>query len=202
MSFTALELVAAATTEDDGSGVAGPIFIFVFIAIAAAISTAFFTRRNRKAKEDAVGASASGGAVEALAVVLAPAPPFPEALAQVRAALADTGPEPKITRYSSPVLVVGTDSIIVRDKKLGTLVTIAASDIVKLEARTAQITPKGTFVARNYPAVWVTVRRGAAEASVPLVPVVGSYEKISDAQAQALAAEIATRIGLGTKPTA
>lgn len=197
MFFTALELVAAATTEDDGSGVAGPIFIFVFIAIAAAISTAFFTRRNRKAKQ-----AATGGEANALAVVLAPAPPFPEALAQVRAALGETTPEPKITRYTSPVLVVGTDSIVVRDKKLGTLVTIAASDIVKLEARAAQITPKGTFMDRTYPAVWVTVRRGGTEASVPLVPVVGSYEKISEAQAQTLAAEIATRIGLGTKPTA
>jgi hypothetical protein len=40
------------------------------------------------------------------------------------------------------------------------------------------------------------VRHGAAEAKVAIAPIVGVYDKISPAQALALAAEISARLGL------
>ncbi|MDY0910476.1 hypothetical protein [Microbacterium sp. CFBP9034] len=87
-------------------------------------------------------------------------------------------------------LRAATDSLTIRDKKIGEIVSIPLKDIVSIEARDASLTPKGTFLPRTYPSLWITVRRDDVELAVALTPIVGAYDRVSQSDAAAMAAEL------------
>ena len=188
-AFT-LSIIAAAAS-DDINGPAVVFFKWIGIAVVIVVAGILFSRRNRKSVE-----AATAGLVDAVAFVIAPAPPLPESIIQVRSLLGETSAPPAITRYTRPVVTVSATGVTISDKRLGLLVSIPAADIAGVEARLSTIKPKGAIVARKFPAVWITVRRAAAEAVIAVAPIDGQYEKVSLEQAQVFAREVARRVGL------
>lgn len=179
----------AAASED--SGIVGPLIIGVFVGLAALATSAVFSRRNRKTVE-AAAEEVEGG----LVFIVAPAPPLPESLDALRAAFGEGPVTPALTRYSHPVITANGDGIEIRDKKGNHLVTLDRTEIVSIDARPATIKPKGTILARTWPSIWITARRGTAEATVALTPIVGAYTPLSAKDAEALAAELRRRVAL------
>ena len=182
--------LAAASTEDASSPFVGFVLLVLGVGLGSFIVTRFFSRKSREAVD-----SATGGAVDTFAVLVAPAPPFPDAIAALRALVGETSPAPQITRYTKPVVTVGSVGLTISDKKLGTLLTIPVADISGIESKPATIRPKGTILPRVFPAIWVSAKRGTAEASIALAPIVGAYTKVSPARAQAIATELAAKLG-------
>ncbi|MGV8885413.1 MAG: hypothetical protein ACOH1T_07470 [Microbacteriaceae bacterium] len=196
MLFTLAVLTAAAEQDSEA---ASPVF-YVIMAVGFGFVIYFSTRfANRKSRESLE--SASNGATEGYAAVIAPAPPFPEAISAARTLLAEPTPEPRITRYTRAVVRAGRQGLTISDKKNGTFLSIPAADIVSIIARPATIRPRGTFIPRNFPSASVTVRRGDAQVELALVPIVGMYDKVSPAEAVAFAAELNSRVQRREQPS-
>lgn len=194
MTVLTLDTIAAASTAADDSGPGSFIFIAVAIALAGAVTTLIFRRRSQASKD-----AATGGVADVFAFIIAPAPPLADRVAELRTLVGETTAPPRMTRYTRPVVVGNYVALTISDKKAGALVTIPASYVVSIEARPVALKPHGTLIATSYPAVWVTVRRDATEVSVALAPIVAPYDKVSPAEAQALATELAIRLGLLTR---
>ncbi|QIG39399.1 hypothetical protein G5T42_07810 [Microbacterium sp. 4R-513] len=161
------------------------IIVFASVAIAAIVGKAIFARRAKASVASTVPGATAGAAIR-----IAPAPPFPADVARLRALLGQPTPAPRITRYTIPVVTVDNRSLIIRDKKIGEILVIPLEDIASIEARDASLRPKGTFLSRTYPSLWVTVRRGTTELTVPLTPLVGAYDKARPSDVAAMAAEL------------
>lgn len=180
---------AESTSSSDGSvDIFFYVILFVLLSLVVLVMKWIFARRA-KAKV----AGTASGASDGRAIRIAPAPPFPDDVARVRALLGVTSPAPRITRYTVPVVVTDANALTIRDKKIGEIVSIPLNDIVSVEARDAAIAPKGTFLARTYPSLWVTVRRDTSELAVALTPIVGAYNKVGQADVETMAAELAAR---------
>ena len=190
LSAIASDVQTVVLAADGGFDFAGPLFIFVAIALAAAMMSWIFSRRSKASKD-----AATGGVADSFAVVIAPAPPLAENIARLRELVGETSPEPKITRYTRPVVTADERGLTVSDKKLGAFLTIPAADIVSVEARPTSLRPQGTLVATSYPSVWVSVRRGDLAHSAAFTPIVGAYNKVTDAEASSIASTLSARLG-------
>jgi hypothetical protein len=188
MSVFVLSAITAASSSGDDIGFARYLIPGISVAIGLAIVGWFF---NRRAKEntDAV----SGGAVNAFGFVIAPASPLVDTLTQLRELVGDTSPMPTISRFSRPVVTVDEAGIKVGEKKPGVYLTIAAADIVSVEAGPAKHKP--ALVPMTLPSIWFGVRHDGKELKLPFAPIV-SANQTTRAQALALAAEISARLGL------
>jgi hypothetical protein len=183
----------AAQASDDGRDPTGIILRIVAVTLTVAAFGWFFARRARKSRE-----AATGGRADGFAFIIAPAPPLADKVAELRSLVGETSPAPRITRYSRLAVAADERGLTINDAKAGPLVTVPVSDIVSIEARPATLKPAGTLIATTFPAVWLEARRGDAQVSVALAPIVGAYNKVSPAEAQTIAMEITTRLGLPT----
>lgn len=190
MSFVSSALILAASTSDEGVSIGFYVILFALLGLVVIVMRRFFAGRA-KTSVDGV----TGDAPDALAIRIAPAPPFPDDVARLRALVGDASPEPRITRYTVPVVTVDSDALVVRDKKIGHIVSVPLTDIASVKARVTPIKPKGTIVTRKYPALVLTVTRNGTDLPVALTPVVGAYDKIAVSDAEALAAELTARLG-------
>lgn len=184
------DVFAQTGAPSDGST---DFFFYVILAAVLALVTIVmraFIARRAKASVAGTASGASDGPV----IRIAPAPPFPEDVARLRALLGEATPAPRITRYTVPVVTTDDQSLRIRDKKIGEIVSIPLRDIASIEARDASITPKGTLLARTYPSMWVTVRRGTTELAVALTPVAGAYDKLPKSDVAAMASELNSRL--------
>lgn len=180
-------LTETTTTSSDGGGV-DLVFYVILIALLAVVVFVMKTIFARRAARKVAGAA--GDASESLTIRIAPAPPFPDDVARVRALLGEAAPAPRITRYSVPTITVDAQSLRIRDAKIGDIVVIPLNAITAVESRDASIKPKGTLVAQAYPSLWITVTTGSEQLAVALTPVTGAYGKVRPADAEALAAQI------------
>lgn len=185
-----LSAALASTSADAGEGSRLPFYAIMF---ALLVGVTLLVRKIFAGRaKGSVDAVASG----ALRIRIAPAPPFPEDVARLRALLADSSAEPRITRYTVPVVTADAQALVIADKKNGQIVSIPSADVTRVEARPASIKPKGTVRTLSYPSVWVTVAREGTELVVPLTPLVGTYDKVSEKDAEAIATELAARLGV------
>ncbi|TXK17277.1 hypothetical protein [Homoserinibacter sp. GY 40078] len=102
---------------------------------------------------------------------------------------------PRITRYTRPVVVADPSSLVISTKHRAFL-TIPASSIVSIDSGIEALRPKGVIGPRKFPAVRVSVRRGDETATIALPPITGMYDKVRQADAAALAAELAGLLGV------
>lgn len=192
MSISALKFqLTPAAAASEGFDPVGPIIIIASVVLAALLMTWIFRRRSKASLN-----AATGDGSDALAFVIAPAPPWPDSVAVLRELVGETSPEPRITRYSRPVVAVDGRGLTISEKKIGRIVSVSSADVVSVEARAASIRPKGTLVESAYPSVWIRVRRGEAEGFFALTPIIGAYTKISDVEAESIAVEVASRLGV------
>ena len=186
--------ISAAASESEGNS---PVF-YIILAVGIGLVT-FFSNRIAQRKSRKSLTAATDGLVDGYTAIIAPAPPFPDAIRRMRDLLAETTPEPRITRYTRGVVLADSTGLTISDEKNGTFLTIPAADIVSIEARMATIKPRGVIIPRRFPAALVKVRRSGAEAEIALVPIVGTYNKVTPVEAATFAAELSSRVGL-TKP--
>jgi hypothetical protein len=186
--ITLSTISSEASTTSSGSGGADLMFYVILIALLAVVVFVMKTIFARRAARKVAGAT--GDAVASIAIRIAPAPPFPDDVARVRALLGETSPAPQITRYSVPVITTDAQSLRIRDAKIGEIACIPLSAIAAIDARDASIKPKGTFVAQTYPSLWITVATASEQLSVALTPVTGAYGKVRPADVEALAADL------------
>ena len=183
--------ISAAASDSEGTS---PVFYVIMAAIFALITFVMNRIVQRKSRKSLT--AATDGLVDGYTAIIAPAPPFPDAIRRMRDLFAETTPEPRITRYTRGVVLANSTGLTISDKKNGTFLTIPAADIVSIEARTATIKPRGLILPREFPAALVTVRRSGAEAEIALVPIVGTYNKVTPAEAATFAAELSSHVGL------
>ena len=189
MARISLVFAQSGTASDASVDFSFYVVLFVGLAVVAIIMRASFTRRAKRRVADTVTGASNGPAIR-----IAPAPPFPEDVARLRALLGESTPQPRISRYTVPIVTADSGSLTIRDKKLGVIVSIPLNDIASIEARDASITPKGTILPRTYPSLCVTVRRGTTELTVALTPIVGAYDKVRPSDVEAMAAELHARL--------
>ncbi|GAA5034661.1 hypothetical protein ACFQRL_14335 [Microbacterium fluvii] len=178
-------LAQATATTDGGVDLGFYLILAAVLAVAAVVMKLIFSRRAASST-DAVVRDQDPAQV----IRIPPAPPFPSDVARLRAFVGDTTPPPRITRYTVPIVTVDNTHLSIRDKKIGDIVSVPLTDIESAQMRVTTIRPKGTLLAQNYPSLWVTVRRGAATQSLALTPITGAYAKVSEAEAEAMAAAL------------
>jgi len=188
--------ISAAASESEGNS---PVF-YIILAVGIGLVT-FFSNRIAQRKSRKSLTAATDGLVDGYTAIIAPAPPFPDAIRRMRDLLAETTPEPRITRYTRGVVLADSTGLTISDEKNGTFLTIPAADIVSIEARTATIKPRGVIIPRRFPAALVKVRRSGAEAEIALVPIVGTYNKVTLVEAATFAAELSSHVGLAKVAT-
>lgn len=179
-------LAQTASSSTDG----GTDFLF-YVVLAAAIGvTAVVMQKIFSRRAQAKITDAGGGIPGGITVRIAPAPPFPDQVAQVRALLGDTSPTPRITRYTVPVVTTDAASVRIRAAKIGDILTIPFDAISAIDAGDASIKPKGTLITQTFPSVWLTIATPSGKTSLVLTPVTGAYEKVRGTDAEAIAEEL------------
>jgi hypothetical protein len=191
--FPATVVYATASTEEP-SRLPYYLIMAVILTGVTVLMKKFFSKRAEGKISAVVGANESEA--PALAVRIAPAPPFPENITQLRALLGDTSPAPKITRYTVPVITADDTALTIADKKLGQIVSIPAANISSIEAQIAGMKPKGTFITRKYHSLWVTVTSNGQHVAVPFTPLTGAYDQLPESTVAALANELRQRLGV------
>ena len=187
--------ISVAVAEGNAASAGGADFAS-FIVLAAVLAAVAIVVRMLFARRAASNTTAVVGDLgeSALAIRIAPAPPFPDNVAHLRALLGDTSPQPRITRYTVPIVTVNESGLSIRDRKAGHILSIPVTDIASVQAGVAPIKPKGTLMTATYPSLWVTVKRGSDELAVALTPLAGAYDRVSPSKVDALAAAITARL--------
>ncbi len=190
MIFLPLTLVHAGNASGGAGGVNLGYYGIMAALLAGVVLLVkwIFSKRAQRSVDEVAGGTVSAR--------IAPAPPLPESIARLRALVGETSAEPRITRYTVPVITASETALTIADKKIGQIVSIPAADITSVQAGVASINPKGTLKTLNYPSLWVTVTRDGAELIVPLTPLTGMYDKLSENDVESLAGALRTRLGV------
>lgn len=191
-----------------------PVFYIVLavaIGVAVTVMQRIASKRNKKATDAVLAQSATDATVAAdpanasatasepvITFTVAPARPLPDDVAGLRALLAESSPELRITRYTRPVVVVSSASISLSDAKAGAFLTIPAPDVVSVTAAKETLRPQGALPLTRA-ALTVTVQRGDTRQTIVLAPITGMYDGLPLAQVQSLADAVRDRLGVAAQ---
>jgi hypothetical protein len=200
-------MVLADATESSLDGrLVGLIVSGVFTTIFLVAFRRWFWRKNGEAYDVADRAWDSATKPEGIgddsvriSMVVAPAPPLPETIERLRLLFGQVAPHPRITRYSRPTVMVSALGLAITEPKGGTLLEIPAENIISVRSEPALIHPKGVILARIFPSIHIGIRHGEAHDTLSVAPIHGIYEKLTPAEAAAIAGAFADLLGVDAR---